>query len=318
MRNGSRRVYYSHGAAEHMDALAFFGPEHVVAEITSSWDDGRWDDDDDFEWWLDDAWADGGCCVDLDRRHLILYGGDGVMCDALWLETYLRLLPYTWPGWTFEWSWGELTQIARYARVGRDGLDRMRSGYREQIHVDHARYARTLLNVGKGRFASSTISAARDGRVGAAFTNEGWPEVMLELEGDIGRVVEDLPTEGLVYDCDEFLLGGLHLDFDRREVRIWRMWGTNNALEPPAHWSDWKIVDFGHRYREFYSSTPSFIEFVPRSEDSYLRKIGDQVCNERWGDSPDGLDASKRSTIFEEVVRRYRADNPVPRMLPEL
>ena len=130
MRNGSRRVYYSHGAAEHMDALAFFGPEHVVAEITSSWDDGRWDDDDDFEWWLDDAWADGGCCVDLDRRHLILYGGDGVMCDALWLETYHRLLPYTWPGWTFEWSWGELTQIARYAGVGRDGLDKMRSGYR--------------------------------------------------------------------------------------------------------------------------------------------------------------------------------------------
>lgn len=36
MRNGSRRVFYSHGAAEHMDALAFFGPQHVVAEITSS------------------------------------------------------------------------------------------------------------------------------------------------------------------------------------------------------------------------------------------------------------------------------------------
>ena len=123
----------------------------------------------------------------------------------------------------------------------------------------------------------------RDGRVGAAFTSEGWPEVMLELEGDIGRVVENLPTEGLVYDCDEFLLGGLHLDFDRREILIWRTWGTNNALEPPAHWSDWKIVDFGHRYREFYSSTPNFIGFVPRSEDSYLRKIGDHVCNERWG-----------------------------------
>ena len=104
VQNGTCRVYYAHWAAQFMDALMFWGPEHALAEIS------RWNDDvEEFldpndAPWLDNVWAEGGCCIDLDTRHLILYGGEDIECDLLWLETYLRLLPYTWQGWTIEWS----------------------------------------------------------------------------------------------------------------------------------------------------------------------------------------------------------------------
>ena len=98
IENGKRHVYYSHGAAKDLDALMFWGPDSALAEIRG-WRDGREDELEwDGEWWLDNVWAEGGCCMDLDNKVLILYGGDDPECDVLWLETYLKLLPYTWPG----------------------------------------------------------------------------------------------------------------------------------------------------------------------------------------------------------------------------
>ena len=98
IENGKRHVYYSHGAAQDLDALMFWGPDSALAEIRG-WRDGREDEPEwDGEWWLDNVWAEGGCCMDLDNKVLILYGGDDPECDVLWLETYLKLLPYTWPG----------------------------------------------------------------------------------------------------------------------------------------------------------------------------------------------------------------------------
>lgn len=318
MRNGRRHVYYSRHAGQYMDALVFWGPEHIVAEVTSEWDE---------EGWSNDLSAEGGCCIDLDRHHLIFYGGEVVDSDMLTLETYLSLLPYTWPGWTaytwpgwtVEWSWGALTQIALYSGVGPDVLRKIDCGKGLGLPPRRDSYIDRLLDDARPRpLNHSTISATRDGVTRSALIPEEWPERLIYLEGDIERVIGRLPADDLVCGDDEFPLGGLHLDYDRHEIQTWRTWDTHVAVDIPAYWSGWRFVDHRHHYRKFYSSVPRLIEFTPRSEDMYLRRIGDWVCTDGLSLSPDGLGARRRSDIFEEVLGRYRADNPVPRMLPEL
>lgn len=310
MRNGRRHVYYSHHAGQYMDALVFWGPEHVIAEVASEWEE---------EGWSNDLSAEGGCCIDLDRHHLLFFGGEVVDSDILMLETYLRLLSYTWPGWTVEWSWGALTQIARYVGVGPDVLRRIDCGESAKLPPRRDPYIDRLLHAAYSPpFNRSTISATRDGVTRSALVFEEWPERLISLESDIEQVIAQLSADGLVCGRDEFPLGGLHLNYDRFEIQIWRTWDTNVAIDLPAYWSGWRLIDHGHHYREFYSSVPCFSEFVPRSEDMYLRRIRDWVCMDGLHLSPNGLDARRRSGIFEDVLVRYRADNPAPRTLPEL
>lgn len=318
IENEKRRVYYSHGAAQFMDALVFWGPEHALLEFRE-WKDNVACDDPEVEPWLDNVWAEGGCCIDLDNQHLILYGGEDIECDVLWLETYLRLLEYSWRGWTVEWSWGELTQIARYAGISGDRLKEIDCNYKSYpSNID--RYINDDLFASPDRrdWESSTLSVAKNGDVRAAFTLESWPESILAVGNRIVELFPHLQSSPLLRDDDEFLMGSLHLDFDKREIWLWHTWDNNIDIEPPAHWSDWKFFDCRHHYREFYSSVPRFIEFVSRSEDLYIQKIRDWVCQDRNDFAPHGLALEKRERIFEEVLAQYRSDNPKPRILPEL
>lgn len=221
MQNGTCRVYYAHWAAQFMDALMFWGPEHALAEI-SEWDDDVEDFLDPNEApWLDNVWAEGGCCIDLDARHLILYGGEDIECDLLWLDTYLRLLPYTWQGRTIEWSWGELAQIARYVGVTGQKLNEIDCGHMRGVPSDYDHYVNRFLSVTHKHQSNSTaISIQRDDTILTAFTNETSPEVLLGLESDIERIVAKLSPKQLEYDDDEFLMGALHLDYDARDLAV--------------------------------------------------------------------------------------------------
>lgn len=319
IESGKCHVYYSHGAAQFMDALMFWGPKHALLEVRD-WRGGYEDDGDPQNgWWLDNAWAEGGCCIDLDSRHLILYGGEDIECDILWLETYLRLLEYTWRGWTVEWSWGELAQIARYAGVTGDKLEEIDCKYKEcpsdlDWYID-----KFLFDIPDKRYSgSSTLSVLSKGKIRAAFTCESEPEAMLTVEGRIGRLLDHLQPSPLVRDDDEFLMGSLHLDFDKREIWVWRTWDNHIDIDLSAYWSGWKLFDCKYHYRKFYSSVPRFIEFVPRSEDLYIQKIRDWVCKDKDYFAPHGLALEERERLFEEVRAQYRSDNPTPRILPEL
>ena len=319
MQNGTCRVYYAHWAAQFMDALMFWGPEHALVEIAKWNDDVEEFLDPNNAAWLDNVWAEGGCCIDLDTRHLILYGGGDIECDLLWLETYLRLLPYTWQGWTIEWSWGELAQIARYVGVTGQKLDEIDCCYRCEVPNDHDCYInRFLSTMHEQQSACTTLSIQRDGAILTAFTDETSPEVLLGLEGDIERIIAKLSPKRLEYNDKEFLMGALHLDYDTHEIWLWRTWYNSSDIELPMYWSGWKLHDCKYRYREFYASTPHVIDFVSRSEDVYLNKIESWVCRNFGGVASSSLSVETRTAIFQDVLARYRADNPEPRYLPEL
>ena len=321
IEGGKRHVFYSHGAAQLMDALMFWGPEHALLEV-QGWRGDEEDVDEDGpedEWWLDNVWAEGGCCIDLDNRHLILYGGEDIVCDVLWNETYLRLLAYTWRGWTIEWSWGELGQIARYAGVTGDKLEEIDCKLTCGLDDPDWLIERLFLDPSvKGCYAPSTLSVSLDGTLRAAFTIQEEPEKILYLGERIWDILDRLQPVPLLRDDDEFLVASLHLDFDKREIWVWRMWGSYIDIELPEYWSGWKLFDCRHRYRRFFSSVPRFIEFVPRSEEVYIKKIRSWVCTDKDYFAPHGLALEERERIFEAVFAQYRSDNPEPRILPDV
>jgi hypothetical protein len=320
IRDGKRHVYYSHSAAQTLDSFAFFGPDFLLAYV-QRWLDGREDNPDwDGEWWLDNAFAEGGCCIDLDRRHLLLYGGDAPECDVLWQETYLKLLGYTWKGWTVEWSWGELGQIARYCGVTGKKLEDIDWKFADRPPEEFLdEYVDTQLGVdGKIPYISSTLSVTKRGCTKAAFTYESVPENWLFIGTRIDNALPRLVSIPLRFADNEFLMGSLHIDYDTHEIWLWRTWETYIDVEPPEYWSGWKLHDFRHDYRSFYHVVPHFIEFVGKSEAEYVREITEYVRTVSITNDMTSEERVAEERILDAALEGYRKDNPEPPMLPSL
>lgn len=320
IEGGKRHVYYSHWAAQFMDALAFWGPEHLLLEVRG-WRDGLEDNPSwDGEWWLDNVWAEGGCCIDMDNRRLLVYGGEDIQCDVLWLETYLRLLPYTWSGWEVKWAWGELGEIARYAGVEGDKLEEIDCKVTccpEGKRLDE--YVSQIFDIPEWHLpGSSTLSVCKDGKVCASFLDETNPENLLLIGSKIDDAIARLGDETLVYDDGDFLMGGLHLNFDAGEATLWRTWGNCNEIVLPEYWGAWTLHDYHSDYRGFYHSVPHFIEFSVRSELVYIERVCNWLRKTAMRGYPHGMKAEEQERILSDVIRRYHEDNPSPRGLPGL
>lgn|GEM_PF-3582886 len=119
-------------------------------------------------------------------------------------------------------------------------------------------------------------------------------------------------------DDDEFLIGGLHLDFDAKETSLWRTWCNYNEIALPEYWNGWTLRDYHHDYRSFYHWTPRFIEFTDRSELVYVEKIRNWVPNRSLEEYPHDMKVEERERILSDALRRYHEDNPALRSLPGL
>lgn len=320
IRNGKRHVYYSHGAAQVLDAYAFFGPDFLLTEV-QSWRDGREDNPDwDGEWWLDNAFAEGGCCIDLDSKHLLLYGGDAPECDVLWLETYLKLIGYTWEGWTVEWSWGELGQIARYCGVTGKKLEDIDWKFAERPEGSFLKkYVDVQLGISEPLpYISSTLSVMRRGRTRAAFTSESMPEKWLFIASRIDKAITKLVDVPLHHEDEEFLMSSIHLDYDACEIWLWRTWDTYIDVELPEYWAGWQLHDCRYDYRSFFRAVPPIVDFAGRSEADYVREITAYVRGIWISDNPADEKRDVKERILNAALESYRRDNPEPPLLPQL
>lgn len=317
VNGGNRHVYYSHGAAQTLDALAFYGPEFLLEEV-QGWRDGRESNPDwDGEWWLDNAFAEGGCCIDLDNKYLLLYGGDDAECDVLWLETYLKLLRYAWRGWTVEWSWGELGQIARYAGITGEKLEEIDWKYVERPEGQFLNeYVDAQLGISRSLpYASSTLSTTKRGLTKVAFTFESMPEKWLYIGDRIEKAFPSLGDAPSRYEDKDFLMGSIHFDFDSREIWLWRTWDTYVDVELSGFWNEWKLHDCRYDYRSFYRKVPRIVDFAGTSEADYVKRIASYVAGFASGGSVEDA-RYKKERILSDVLAQYRNENPDPPLLP--
>lgn len=113
VENGAHRLFYSHWCANTLPHDLFWGPDHATAFI-------RIQREVDESGWLDEIWAEGGAVVDLDRRVLLLYGGEDVLYDIPMRRVYLDLLRRVWTRWEVRWAFEGIADLAEYVGFPRD------------------------------------------------------------------------------------------------------------------------------------------------------------------------------------------------------
>lgn len=101
-------LYYSHWCAISLPKDLFWGPEHALNFIKMQ---KRVDKE---TGWLDEIWAEGGTVLDLDKKKLLLYGGEELRQDILLRRVYMEALARVWEGWNVKWASEGIADLAEY------------------------------------------------------------------------------------------------------------------------------------------------------------------------------------------------------------
>lgn len=220
------RLYYSHWAANRFAAELIAGPEAMIRFVSAQRPCDREGE------WLDDIWAEGGAVVDPTRRRLVFYGGtDDLDYDLAVKRAFMRVLTSTWPGWTVEWAYDGIGDLAAYV-----GVDRavVRAGDEEERELpaevyrspypDDACHLITVLDA-EGGLTAYPLSE---------YAHAGWhgPELL-----------ERLPAGGVTrLELTAMPVSGLHVDARTRTAGAW-LTGTSAGLVPalPQLWPGWDV-----------------------------------------------------------------------------
>lgn len=202
------RLYYSHWCANTLPRDLFWGPRHAVTFI-------RMQRAVDNSGWLDDVWAEGGALLDLDQKHLLLYGGEDVLYEVPLRRIYLELLRKVWKNWTVRWAHEGTADLADYVDYPRDQvLSKWDEGPTDPKLTPPRQKDWTNL-VASVHFDDDSIRL---------FPLEG--DVTLYLFGG-SKIVDKLrPADGLprlLLDdwTEDFPTGGFHLELPSQRLEFW-------------------------------------------------------------------------------------------------
>lgn len=110
IEQGRPHLFYTHWGAQHVDRDFFFGPDVALGVVRSARPVPLSE-------MLDDVWSEGGALLDLDRRRLRLWGGEGVSHEVGPRQVWLELLRISWPGWDVRWADRGILELAEAAGV---------------------------------------------------------------------------------------------------------------------------------------------------------------------------------------------------------
>ncbi len=165
--------------------------------------------------WLDDVWAEGGALLDLERKDLLLYGGQDLLHDVPLHRTYLELLAQVWNGWTVRWAYEGIADLADgvgYARAR--VLAQSDQGCTDGTLTPPEQKDWTDL-VASVHFADGTIRLYPLAGDVASYLSAG-PKLTANLRADAG-----LPRLLLDEWTTEFPSGGFHLDLSAKRLEFW-------------------------------------------------------------------------------------------------
>jgi hypothetical protein len=225
------RLYYSHWGAQGIARQLAAGPRHALWFIT------RQQPRDPETGWLDETWAEGAALVDIPRRQLIFFGASE---DIFWQFTarraYLAVLRETWPGWTVEWAFDELADLA--VHVGVDAsVVRTPDADRQPLM---ALAPQDDLNDG---FWALLSVREPDGLLRA------WAMQDQDHLAWAGQALVDLlpePAAAKDHVAGDPPLSGLHVDLATRRMGFWTSRTIPSLLrEAPRLWPGWQL-EFWH------------------------------------------------------------------------
>lgn len=237
-------LYYSHWCANTLPQDLFWGPEHGERFVRMQ----RLVNDE--EGWLDTVWAEGGAVIDQPRKTLLLYGGEDILFEVPLRRLYLKLLQAVWQGWSIQWAYEGIVDIAEYVGVPRSTVVAQTSSSRDtQLSLIPPRERDWLECVGSFQF--------NDGL--RLYPLAGMPESYVKAGvGLLGAcdTVASVASLDLSEWSSSFPKGGFHVDASRKTLDFWIASECPNLLKvAQERWPGWSVTWHKDRFESQVSLT---------------------------------------------------------------
>ena len=231
-----RQLFYSHWCANTLPRDLFWGPDHALAFIRIQRPVGG-------SGWLDDVWAEGAAVLDLDRKCLVLYGGEDILYDVPLRRTYLALLVQVWTGWAVRWAHEGIADLADYV------------GYPRDLVLNKSEQDSTAVSMMRSEekgWTDLVATASFDGGTVRVYPLAGGVASYL-LRGstlaDNLCMDDGLPRLLLDESTTQFPTGGFHLDLAAHRLDFWLARDAPDIANRVARaWPEWQTHWHHDRY----------------------------------------------------------------------
>jgi hypothetical protein len=227
---GRYDLFYTHWGALTLPQDLFWGPEHAEQHI-------RLQEVVEEEQWLDNIWAEGGCVMDLDRRVLLLFGGEDVYYEVPLRRVWLDLSRRLWEGWDVRWAHRGVVDMAAHVDYPIDRVIADPIASDEQSHPplrplrDGECTCVASIRRPNGRLHLYPLSKGARGYLAVG------PDLLAARDAAAGMDRLDLGEW-----TTSFPSNGFHIDVPRKQVRFWRNTAVaDSGRSIQERWTEWDV-----------------------------------------------------------------------------
>lgn len=232
VESGEYTVRYDHWCANRLDEILFWGAGYALEFFDAQEQVGD-------EGWLDDVWAEGGAVLDLDKKHLLWWGGEDILYELPLRRLYLKLQAKVWNGWTIEWAHRGIVDLAEYVGYPKEKVLSNGENSDEPVEVKLAEkpsWATTLGNL-------ETV----EGESKLFVLNYDCENYLFNGTNLIAQCRALLGLKKIIWteweENREFPQGGFRIDEKHKSVEFWSVRDCPNVVpELKKLWDGWEIV----------------------------------------------------------------------------
>ena len=287
VEDGEHTLRYDHWVANRLDDILFWGADYALSYFDAQETVGE-------DGWLDEIWAEGGAVLDLDKRHLLWWGGEDVNHELPVRRVYLKLQKKVWHDWTIEWAHRGIVDLAECIGLPKEKVLSHRENLSSAVQLKMPEKKTWVKTLGGIETASGEtklfplLGEAEDYlRNGTSLVNQCHRE-----EG-----LRKLNWEGWE-ENGEFPRGGFLINEKHKMVEFWQVRDCPNVVEDMKRlWEDWDVVWHQDDY-EFQSKKLKGKVVLPEiNETEIIERLRGNLLRE------DGKLGIESALVTNEVLR---------------
>jgi hypothetical protein len=270
VENGRYTVRYDHWVANRLDDVLFWGAGYALEYFDVQEEVGD-------EGWLDEIWAEGGAVLDLDKKHLLWWGGEDVLYELPLRRVYLKLQKRVWDGWTIEWAHRGNVDLAEYVGYPKENVLSTREDSSSALKMQMPEKKSWVTTLGSIQtiegtkklfpLTANTEDYLRNGvnLVGQARNFPGLHEIIWADWVENGSFPE----------------GGFFIDERKRQVEFWTVRECPNVVQELKNlWKDWNVVWQQDNYEFQMEKLKGKIVFPAIDEAALIERLGENLLRE--------------------------------------
>lgn len=277
--DGEYTLHYDHWCANRLDEILFWGVGYALDFFSSQEETGE-------DGWLDDIWAEGGAVLDMDKKHLLWWGGEDILYELPLRRAYLKLQQKIWNGWTIEWAHRGIVDLAEYVGYSKENVLSDRDKLSDAVKVYLAEQFPRAETLGSLKTTEGSV---------LLFPLLAWTENYLFNGVDLVSKCQSVKgLEKVVWvdwrESGGFPQGGFHLDETNKTLEFWSVRVCPNIVEELKKiWDDWDIVWHRDNYEFQIEKLGDRIVLPESDEADLIRRLRQSLLRE---DGKSGLESA--------------------------